>query len=192
MHFNYYGRLPQRDSEVVLQFTDQELLGALTALAAGQGYPPRGATAADVRESANLLLAEAIKRRLPIPASLSGSQVINVGPADMTVVRAEQEKAIRSRLSSISVQDLVGILNAIDTNQPYYKDSRLESLAPFRAIFAEELARRSASIEQGVTALPLPTGSGSSASTDAPPEKSNTALILGGAAVIAALFLLKK
>jgi hypothetical protein len=192
MHFNYYGRLPQRDSEAILQLTDQELLGALTALAAGQGYPPRGATAADLRESANLLLGEAIKRRLPLPAGLSGGQVINVGAADPGMVRAEQEKAVRSRLSSISVQDLVGILQAIDTNQPYYKDSRLESLAPFRDLFAAELGRRSAMLEQGVTALPA-AGTTSSASTEAPSvEKSNTALILGGAAVIAALFLLKK
>lgn len=181
----------QVDSAAVTQLTDAELLGALAALAAGQGYPPRGATAADLRAAANLLIGEAIKRRLPVPAKLAGGSVADTSAPNMDAVRAHQEQMIRARLSSIPTEDLVGILKAIDTKQPFYKDSRLESLAPFRALFAEELARRTVSVDQGVTALPLPTASTSAASTAAP-EKSNTGLLLGGLAVVAAIFLLKK
>lgn len=84
MVFSYYGGFgAQADSTAVTQFTDAELLGALDALAAGLGYPPRGATAADVRAAGNLLIGEAIKRRLPVPAKLAGGSVTDTSAPNM-------------------------------------------------------------------------------------------------------------
>jgi hypothetical protein len=114
--------------------------------------------------------------------------VTDVSKPDMELVRREQERVLRTRLPSISVEDLQGIVAAIDAGQGY-KDSRHESLAPFRALFVEELQRRAPA---PIPDQPQPVESGSAAieASTGTPEKSNAGLYVGlGVAAVAAYFI---
>lgn len=80
----FFGNVAQRDADAVMQMSDEEIRRALQALAAGTGMPERGATADDIRASQNLLIGEAIKRKI-LPA---GNAVVGESKAPITDARA--------------------------------------------------------------------------------------------------------
>jgi hypothetical protein len=126
-------------------------------------------------------------------------------PAELEMIRREEQQRFLEQLPAISVEDLQGIIAAIDVGQGYKEFGRYDQLAPFREILVAELRRRDLAVRDVAFVEEQPVADVASPSVDQPqmvetvasavevaagaPAKSNTGLYVGlGLAAVAAYF----